>query len=216
MLVLLVCTLLAGIVGSETYAYNSRQAVNKGRNYCPVHKKIYDPLVEVHRNCQPVVRRVVVAPEYKYCSNCNTKYPAHLTHSCPPVRVVKKTPVVPTTRYTYSRPPVVQQRQLIPQRQQIMPVVSSGVPFANINITAVQRPVRYGIIRQYGGWGGYNRNYYNLSGRNYFRKWFGDRHHHRDHHEPRRHRHRDHHRGYNYGNFGGGYGGPSYSNNYGY
>ena len=54
-------------------------------------------------------------------------------------------------------------------------------PIINIDIATVQRPLRYIVIRQYDDW--YSRNYYyNRSGRNYFRSWFGDNRHHRHSH----------------------------------
>jgi len=59
-------------------------------------------------------------------------------------------------------------------------------PIINMHIVTVQRPLQYTVIRQYDDW--YSSNYYyNLSGRNYFRSWFGDnRHHHHHRHSHNR------------------------------
>jgi uncharacterized protein YbaR (Trm112 family) len=179
--------LLIGLIGSETYGYSSRDVVNKGRYYCPAHKVIYEQAGS-HQNCQPVVRHVVVAQKELYCPECNTWYPTSLRHVCPPVRVAQRQSVyvsktVPQSSPTYNR--------------------SYKAPIIDVDIWTTPRyggryygRGRYGYVNNYYGYGGYGRTYYNLSGRNYFRKWFGDRHHHRDHHQPRRHRHQDHHRGY--------------------
>ena len=54
-------------------------------------------------------------------------------------------------------------------------------PIINMDIVTAQRPLRYIVISQYDDL--YSRNYYyNLSGRSYFRSWFGDNRHHRHSH----------------------------------
>lgn len=77
-------------------------------------------------------------------------------------------------------------------------MVGSGCVYVDMYVAG--QPTRHYIYREYDGYGTSYR--YNLSDRNYLNKWFGDRHHHRDHHIPRRHTHDSHHyggyRGYRY------------------
>jgi hypothetical protein len=167
MLVLL-GALLTVMVGSETYG-GYRNVVNNGRNYCPVHNKIYDPRNEVHKNCQPVVRHVAVAQE-QYCEKCNTKYSAGLRHVClPAVRIVKKHGTDyykgGGTEYRYSS-----------HRHYNLPVIKIDIYISNTG-------------RRYGYYGGYYRPY------RYNRIWFGGNQHKYRHHEYRQYRQRyGHHR----------------------
>lgn len=175
--ILVFLALLIGI-GSNAYAYNyNSNVVNKGRYYCTIHTVIYEKAGS-HQNCTR--QTLAVGSKYKYCSKCNTKYPVHMTHSCPlPVEIMRKTT------------PVVQKKYV-----QSTPVRTKSSSYSSFNLFPIkafirieQRPVRYRVIRQYSRYGN-DRTYYNLSGRNYFRQWFGKSHHRRDHHERRRHRDR--------------------------
>lgn len=132
----------------------SSNVVNRGRYYCPIHNKIYDPQEEVHRDC-----------------------------------------VLPTREITKPQERVQQQPQPYTYRSGPTAFISNSL--IDIDIVAVKRPpVGYRVYRQYGGYYGYGsgRNYYNLSGKNCFRNWFGNNWCNRDyrggHH--RHHRHRGH------------------------
>jgi hypothetical protein len=157
MLVLLLA-LLVGMIGSECYGYNG-YTENKGRIGCGKCPAVYwQEESHVCRQSNTIAQETSSYGQ-AYCSKCNTKYPANLIHSCP--LLVKRT--IPVARHSVYVPPQ-----------------SYKDPAIDIDIWVTQRPQRYIIYRQYGGYN--NRVYYNLSGRNYPRKWFGDRHHHRDHH----------------------------------
>ena len=116
-----------------------------------------------------------------YCYTCTSIYEVAGSHKdC--VSAIKTYPVVQGKKYSQ---PVVTKTE------------NKFFSFFPIKayVRIQQRPIGYRIYRQYGRYGN-NRAYYNLSGRNYFRKWFGKSHHHRDHHESRRHTHDSHHNRY--------------------
>ena len=134
---LVLMALLVGMIGSNGYGYDYVE--NEGRLGCGGCPAVYWP-GEEH-----VCKSVPVAPDtssygQKECRECNTRYPANLTHSCPPpVRVVKKTtPVVRERRYVKSVPVKTE------SSFNLFPVNA----FIRVRIT--QRPVRYRYIRQYG------------------------------------------------------------------
>lgn len=168
--------LLVLLTGSEVFG----QVVDRGRYYCPIHDEIYSTAGEHGSQCSatrtaPPAEKV----ELLYCTKCNTKYPKGTRHTCP-----VQPPVVVSRPNTGSSSVVSETRKYR---------TNGSRPFVDIDMLFVQQPVRGFVIRDYGGgWGG--STYYNLRRENRLRELLGgDKHHHRDHHEPERHKHSDHH-----------------------
>lgn len=171
-LVFLGLLLLVFLTGSEVIG----QVVDRSRYYCPVHDKIYAVAGEHGSQCSRVRTAPPAENENLYCQICNTRYPKGTIHTCPKLLVVLSKPS--TQDFAGSVGSETRKYRTTNRRESF------------IDILVVQQPQRYIIYRDYGG-----RNYYNLRGWNVFRELFGDKHHHRDHHEPERHKHSDHHRG---------------------
>lgn len=188
LIVFLGLLLLVFVAGSEVVG----QVVDRGRYYCPIHDEIYLTAGEHGTQCSSNRTAPPAAEksggDIEYCSKCNTKYPKGTNHACP-----KPPPPVAVNPVHFPLPVGSEMKYRTDRRRS----------FVDIDVFVEQRLQRHSIYGNYGGYGyGERRTYYNLSGRNYLREWFGDKHHHRDHHEPQRHKHSDHHRGWGYGSYG--------------